>query len=482
MTEFSFIHAADLHLDAPFRGLGAMTEDEDFAPQRVLRQATFLALERLTDACIASGADFLLLAGDVYNSADSSLRARLALRDAFVRLAEAGVGVFLAHGNHDPLRAEHGAVPWPDNVHVFGSEPGCRVAFARGSGPPVALVHGASHTGPAEGRNLASGFKRKTPSLLEPDLFQIGVLHCALAGVSGGHDAYAPCSFGDLAEADLDYWALGHVHACRLLDRRGRPLPSPMPPYRSLALPSSMPSGTAPVGRPAAAYSGSLQGLHVNECGPHGCLLVRVDAKGRTEARGLPLAPVQWEQLQVEPGPELCDLPALEGLILERAESLAPGRADDMPHKPAGERAETPGGLAPESIALRIILAGPSPLHAELSVPEAVEELRLRLGRDLASRGVWIRDLAVRLTPVLDLDAARLRPDLAGEVLRLADGLTGDELLATAASALDPLFKRARLRKDLVEPEADELAALVGEAALLCLELLGPDSEETEEA
>ena len=503
MTGFSFIHAADLHLDAPFRGLGLLPENEGFAPQRALRQAGFLALERLTGLCIASGADFLLLAGDVYNSADSSLRARLALRDAFVRLETAGIGVFLAHGNHDPLRDEGGyqggngqagsgqaAVPWPDNVHVFGPEVGCRIAFARGGGAPVALVHGVSHSGPAETRNLAATFKRKTPSLLEPDLFQIGLLHCALAGVSGGHDAYAPCTFTDLAEAELDYWALGHVHACRLFDRRGKTLPSPMPDPAG---------GDEPGGRPhnqqddrpdnrhdggqdnkpgragvVAAYSGSLQGLHVNESGPHGCLLVRVDAKGRALTQGLRIAPVQWESLRLEPGPDVAALPALESFILERAEALAP-------QQPGRETPEE-GGFAPESLAVRIVLAGQSPLHAELAAPDAAEDLRLRLGRDLAARRVWVRDLAVRLAPVLDREAALLRPDLAGEVLRLAESLGHDGLSPTLAAALDPLFNRARLRKDIDPPEADELAALVDEAALLCLDLLGPEQDEAEEA
>lgn len=478
MTAFSFIHAADLHLDAPFRGLGVLSGHEGFAPQQVLRRATFLALERLTEACITSGADFLLLAGDVYNSADSSLRARLALRDAFVRLEEAGIGVFLAHGNHDPLQTERGAVPWPDNVHVFGSETGCRAAFTRNGGAAVALVHGVSHAGPAEARNLAATFKRKAPSPSEPDIFQIGLLHCALAGVSSGagycHEAYAPCTFAHLAEAELDYWALGHVHACRLFDHRGRPLPSPMPGPGNADTTRKNGIADPPASRTAAAYSGSTQGLHVNESGPHGCLLVRVDARGRTRVEGIPLAPVQWESLTLEPGPDLVELPALESLLIEGLEALAPA--------PPNPGQETTPVFPPQTVAVRVILAGQSPLHAEFAHPDSVEELRLRLGRELAPSGIWIRDMDAGLTPVIDLDAARLRPDFAGEVLRLAAGLEGDALLHTASKALDPLFKRPRLRKDSTPPEPEELAALVNEAALLCLDLLGPNAEAAEEA
>lgn len=455
MTEFSFVHAADLHLDAPFRGLGMLSEDTNLAPRKALRQAGFLALERLTSFCLASGADFLLLAGDVYNSADSSLRARLALRDAFVRLGESGIGVFMVHGNHDPFQAEQSAVPWPDNVHVFGPEVESRPAFGKNGGQ-VARIYGASHAGPAETRNLAANFKPETS--LEPELFQIGLLHCAVAEIGGGHALYAPCLFADLAGAGLDYWALGHVHACRLFDRRGRVLPQPFCQPGTIA--------PAVADKPLAAYSGSIQGLHVNESGPHGCLHIRVDSRGRTTPVGITLAPVQWETLDIEPGLEITGLPALEAMLLERLEALA---------ALACPATLLPGqGFAPESMAVRIRLCGQSPLYADFAKPGAIEELHRRLGLELSDGRVWIWDIESRLAPLLDIEAAKLRPDLAGEVLRLAASLEGDALLRSASAALDPLFTSPRLRKILDPPEPGELKTLVDRAALLCFELLAP--------
>ena len=479
MTEFSFVHAADLHLDAPFRGLAAspaLTADPMDAsapgPGALLRTATFTALERLTELCIHSGADFLLLAGDVYNSAESSLRARLALRDAFSRLEKEGIGVFLAHGNHDPLSEEQGAIPWPGNVTVFGRQVGVQPAFSRGrTGQPVALVHGVSHGSAKENQNLARRFKRKASTLLEPEIFQIGLLHCALTGMSGSHEAYAPCSFSDLAEAELDYWALGHVHACRLMDRRGKLLASPEKGAtnreRSLS----------------AAYPGSTQGLHVNETGPHGCLLVHVDAGSRARARMLPLAPVQWEQMHLEPGLTIMDIPALERFLLEKLESIAPRR--DSPEHEARDKTERPlPAFSPEAVMARVVLSGRSPLDHELRRPDAAEVLREHIGQELIGTGVWLRDLIPATRPPLDVDAAMTRPDLAAEVLRTASSLRDDPqaLRGAAADALDPLFKKPRLRKLLDEPEGQELSALVDEAAFLCLDLLGPDLSDFETA
>jgi DNA repair exonuclease SbcCD nuclease subunit len=514
MTEFSFIHAADLHLDAPFRGLRASRPDPGRAAgakrlDRLLRDATFLALDRLVDLCIRSGADFLLLAGDVYNSAESSLRARLALRDAFVRLEAAGMEVFLAHGNHDPLPEGKAVIPWPDNVRVFGKQVGVCAARRRGgersSGAALALVHGISHAGPREGRNLARLFRRAPigpTALAGPDPFQIGLLHCALADLSGAHEAYAPCAFGDLAAADLDYWALGHVHAARLLDSRGRPL-----------------SGGED--RVFAAYSGSAQGLHINENGAHGCLLVRVDAGKTARVTRVPLAPLRWEQMTVEPGPETEDIPCLERLLLERLEEFAPGRdraepgqgcpapavpsagrnSDrealfDLAPEPAsvpnrdvapggeGRSASPPAhGYLPEAVLVRLVLAGRSPLNHELREPGALEALREHLEAALSGSGVWIHDGIVATRPLVDVRAAASRPDLAGEILRAGFALRDDPaaLSRMAEPALAPLFQRARLRKATVAPDAAELAVLLEEAAFVCLDLLGAGAGELEE-
>lgn len=85
---FSFIHAADLHLDSPFKGLGQQLQDY---PEIVetLREATFTAFNNLINLCLDRSVDFLLVAGDVYDGADRSLRAQLRFRDGLRRLDEA---------------------------------------------------------------------------------------------------------------------------------------------------------------------------------------------------------------------------------------------------------------------------------------------------------------------------------------------------------------------------------------------------------
>src|SRR5688572_27470187 len=99
MDSLRLIHAADLHLDSPFRGLAHS------APKLrdSLQAATLGALERIIDHTIHSKADFLVIAGDIYDSKDRSLRALIGFRKQMERLAERDISVYLVHGNHDPL-------------------------------------------------------------------------------------------------------------------------------------------------------------------------------------------------------------------------------------------------------------------------------------------------------------------------------------------------------------------------------------------
>jgi DNA repair exonuclease SbcCD nuclease subunit len=57
------IHAADIHLDSPMRGLARY----DGAPVEQLRLATRAALANLVDLAIDEEADALLIAGDLFD-------------------------------------------------------------------------------------------------------------------------------------------------------------------------------------------------------------------------------------------------------------------------------------------------------------------------------------------------------------------------------------------------------------------------------
>ena len=117
--DFSFVHAADLHLDTPFKGIGSTAPH--VAEQ--LREASLAAFDSLVELCLERRVAFLVVAGDIYDGPERGLRAQLRFRDGLARLSSAGISSFVVHGNHDPVETGWSALggPWPERVTVFGT-------------------------------------------------------------------------------------------------------------------------------------------------------------------------------------------------------------------------------------------------------------------------------------------------------------------------------------------------------------------------
>src|SRR3989304_3453460 len=117
MNRFSFVHAADLHLDAPFEGVGRVPP----AVAELLRDASLDAWDALVRLTVERGAALLLLAGDIYDGEERGVRAQVRFRGGLETLAAHGVQVCIVHGNHDPLEGWSAIDVWPPWVFVFGS-------------------------------------------------------------------------------------------------------------------------------------------------------------------------------------------------------------------------------------------------------------------------------------------------------------------------------------------------------------------------
>src|SRR5205085_11858706 len=166
MEALRFIHAADLHLDSPFRGIG----EASAGLRDQLQSATLQALSRIVDYTINSNADFLIIAGDVYDSKDRNLRALVSFRKEMERLAERNIPAFIVHGNHDPLNGWGSGFQLPSNVITFGGQTDTE-PFIR-HGREAAHITGVSYTRERVTDNLASSFK---PA--DSTAYSIAVLH-----------------------------------------------------------------------------------------------------------------------------------------------------------------------------------------------------------------------------------------------------------------------------------------------------------------
>lgn len=390
-----------------------------------LRQATLLTFSNLVDLCIEEGAAFLLVAGDVFDGADRSLRAQLVFRDGLVRLAEKGIRCCVSAGNHDPLIDWTDAVAWPDNTTLFQADAPVTVRMER-DGESLAMITGISHARRNETSNLAA---QLTPQ--ESDLFQIALLH-ANCGGSRDHEPYAPCAKEELASAGFDYWALGHVHNHAILSTD-----------------------------PLIVYPGVPQGRNIREAGERGCCVVHVGSNGHAETEFRTLDVVRWNMAELDIT-GLKDVGTLREKLEERLEqtlSSAEGRA----------------------VVCRLTLTGRGPLAATLCNAAQLDEIAEYL-REIFQENtpfLWLESLRNTTAPLLDLDAMRGRDDFLGLLLETATELrNGESSEALMREALGPLFTHKNAQRCLTEPSREELETLLDKAELLCGALFEEESGE----
>ena len=417
MRAFTFVHTADLHLDSPFIGLERI--DADVAA--VLKGATFRAFDNIIDLCIESNARFLLVAGDVFDSRDRSLRAQLRFRAGLGRLDEAGIESFVVHGNHDSLDGWTASLAWPERTHIFRGDEVEAVPIVDDCGNAVARVYGISYPTREVKRNLASEFHRT-----DDGPYAIGLLHCNV-GENTGHEPYAQCSVEDLVRSGMDYWALGHVHT----------------------------RSTLRSADPMIIYPGNPQGRNPRELGARGCYVIDVDDGGHARERFVEVDAVRWFEEELS----IASMESDDQLIAE---------VEDICNR---IRAQSDGRPAVG----RVRITGRGPLYRTLMrrgfVPDLVERLRETEGH--AHPFVWIERIELEARPEIDLERRRSAQDFVADFLGVVESYRTDpgriELLRPY---LDPLIRSQRASRLIDEPTADELRAFLELAQDICLDYL----------
>ena len=362
-----FIHAADIHLDSPLRGLEAYPG----APVERLRVATRQAFDRVVELCLEERVDFLVIAGDLFDTEVKDFNAALAVAEQLRKLDQEKSPVYLILGNHDSREEMFRHVPWPANVTLFDHK---RPQTVRHPTLPVAL-HGMSYPKREVTENLV-------PNYPEPvaGCFNIGLLHTN-AGGNSSHAAYAPCSVEELATKGYDYWALGHVHEFEVLHEQ-----------------------------PHVVYSGNTQGRHAREVGRKGCLLVTVEEQGRgvLEVEFRETAIVRWfrETIALQSDD---DEEALLSATRKRLLQIV---------------ATASGRLA----AVRLEFTGRCAVHEQLAKDASRQQLIANLRALAPDLGidVWIEKVKFHTQSPLNLDALRERQDLIGQLLRDIGSLAAD--------------------------------------------------------
>ena len=435
---FRFLHTGDLHLDSPFAGL---TTEAPANVAETLREATLETWRAIVQLALNERVDFVLVAGDVFEQANRTLRGQIRFRDGLAELARVQIPSFVVTGNHDPLSGWEPSVTWPELAHRFPARTVSSVPVLR-DGEEIARIYGVSYHVRDVTTNLASHFKREAAVS-----FAVGLLH-ANVGAIAGRDNCAPCTLQDLRAADMDYWALGHIHRHAVLA----------------------------AGRPTVVYCGNPQGRDPGEVNACGCYLVTVDDAGTIHPEFRPTDVVRWQLVDVS----IVDARDEDSLI-----DHVTGAVDEA--RSAADRA----------IVARVTLKGRGAMHGSLQRPGFLADVRTmsqeRLGE--AMPFAWIESVRDETRAELDLADRRLADDFLGDLLRRFDeartslreanaddapDATGppDPVLAQLEGSLDSLYCHERARRYLreVRPDRARLMELLDEAESMVADLLGGEA------
>ena len=361
-----FIHTADIHLDSPLKGL----ETHADAPVDEIRGATRRALDNLIDLAIAEAVDFLLIAGDLYDGDWKDYNTGIFFAARMGRLSRAGIKVFIVSGNHDAASQITRVMPLPENVILFAPRKPQSVILDEYG----VIIHGQSYAHRAETQNLALQYPQR-----DSNYFNIGMLHTSLTGRQG-HEDYAPCTQDELKSIGYDYWALGHVHNREIVCED-----------------------------PWIVFPGNIQGRHIRETGAKGATLVTV-ADGRiasVEVRELDV--LRWAVCPV-------DLSACE-----TADSVY--EAVRQAFERELDRAQD------KSLAVRLVLTGKCPVHAQLfdrtaqwtdefrAIAAGFGDIWLEKVKFQTSRKVRLADILGQDTPLAGLLRSFQQLELDGDML-----------------------------------------------------------------
>jgi DNA repair exonuclease SbcCD nuclease subunit len=333
---FEFLHAADIHLDSPLRGL----QRYEGAPADAIRQASRHALKNLVELAVRDRIAFILIAGDLYDGDWRDYNTGLFLVQQMAKLRDANIPVVMLTGNHDAANKMTRLLRLPDNVKMLSvDEPETIELTDLG-----VAIHGQ---GFAQAKVTDDLSQRYPPR--RSGCFNIGLLHTCATGADG-HEHYAPCTLDGLRSKSYDYWALGHIHKREIL-----------------------------CADPFIIFPGNLQGRHIRETGAKGCMRVCVNHNGQARAEFQSLDVLRWECCAVEADEHGSE----DDVVVAVADELRRLRDEhEMP------------------LAVRVQVTGRTMAHPRLTANPArwTNEIRARALTDFSER-VWIEKVIWQTRP-----------------------------------------------------------------------------------
>lgn len=197
------IHTGDLHLGSQFTNASF---DGIYAKRR--RLELWETFEKIVDRAREIKADFLLIAGDLFEEDYFTIGDIKRVRDKFKEIED--VNIIIATGNHDPFskRSLYRTVDWSKNVFIFDTEKVEKLDF-----PDLnTTVWGYSWQKKEENIDLFSQMQ-----IEDKNRINILLIH---GDIFNRDSSYLPIDKDILESKGFDYVALGHIHKPQFVTKR----------------------------------------------------------------------------------------------------------------------------------------------------------------------------------------------------------------------------------------------------------------------
>lgn len=251
------LHISDIHFDCQF-----LTKEKKIREK--LKAAQREAFAKAVSFAIASEVTAVVIAGDLFDNPYHNLKNQMFLIEMFNKLSRYDIKIFYALGNHDSKESysQYFFSHLPENVFLFKEATVETFEFDQYQ------VIGCGHLTNDETRNLIKNFPEA-----KNDKITIGVAHCSIQSTIEKDDRYLPTTIQDLKRVGYDYWAMGHIHKRKEVTD-------------------------------AIYYCGSLQGIHYNETGSKGGILVEFKDKVKN-IKTVDFSVINFERVTIELSSEI---------------------------------------------------------------------------------------------------------------------------------------------------------------------------------
>jgi DNA repair exonuclease SbcCD nuclease subunit len=239
----SFVHTADIHVGAKFRGLG--DEKGDIRREDILK-----TLRSIVDLVLERDLDGLLIVGDLFDERATNVETVSTIVNILSKLGSSDKWCVIVPGNHDPIgdNSPYNKVNFPHDITIIKNTEG----FEQTELPGLRLYASAF----AEENRTAPKLRDLYLERLE-DIPTIVAIHGSVEpnnnfwsnNTEGSQ--YCPISLNDIEKLNVDYVALGHFHS-----------------YKQLS------------SNPVALYPGSPEGLGYGETGQRYVAAINIDSNG----------------------------------------------------------------------------------------------------------------------------------------------------------------------------------------------------------